>query len=110
MTLKADMLTDLDDVFFDTDEFAYSATYTPSGGEAATITYIEEETDPAIMEDIPPGDAKIIIIKASDVSSPERGDTVTIGSDTWYLVRNLGGGSAAGTWRLVLTRSERRRL
>lgn len=40
MTLKTDMASDLTNVFFNTDEFAVSATYTPSGGAAKTINVL----------------------------------------------------------------------
>ena len=110
MTLKADMLTDLDDVFFDTDESAEAAAYTPSGGEAVSISIIPDEQDPSIMSDAPPGDEIIVCVKVSDVSNPQRGDTLTLESETWYLVRNLGGGSSDGTWRLLFSRSDKRRV
>jgi hypothetical protein len=37
MTLKTDMIADLDNVFFNTDEFAVAAIYTPTGGTATSI-------------------------------------------------------------------------
>lgn len=110
MTLKEDMLTDLDDVFFDTDEFAEAGTYTPSGGDPASVNFIPEEMDPSIMSDAPPGDERIIRVKTADVSDPQRGDAFTIDSETWYLIRNLGGGSSDGTWRLQISRSDKRRV
>lgn len=103
MTLKVDILTDLDDVFYDTDEFAETVSYTPSAGDAAGVTILREEQDPSIMSDAPPDDEMIIRVKISDVADPQRGDVFTIDDETWYLKANLGinGGEA----RLSLTRS-----
>ena len=56
MTLKTNMLTDLGAVFYDTDEFADTVSYTPAGGGVVTVTIIPEEQDPSIMADAPPGD------------------------------------------------------
>jgi len=108
MTLKADILTDLDDVFYDTDEFAETATYTPSGGAAVPVTIIPEEMDPSIMSDAPPGDERIIRVKTSDVSNPQRGDAFVIDTETWYLKANLG--INGGETRLSLTRSDKRQI
>lgn len=110
MTLKADMLTDLDNVFFDTDEFVDSITYTPSGGDPVSITAMLEDMDPSIMDVAPPGDSMVLHVKYSDVANPQRGDTFTISSETWYLVKNLGGGSHEGAWKLEVTRSDRRQI
>ena len=103
MTLKADILTDLDDVFYDTDEFAETVSYTPSGGDAVSLTILRDEQDPSIMADAPPGDEMIIRVKASDVSSPQRGDVFLIDTETWYLKATLG--ISGGETRLSLTRS-----
>ena len=103
MTLKEDILTDLNDVFFDTDEFAETGTYTPSGGDAVSVNFIPEEMDPSIMSDAPPGDEMIIRVKTSDVSNPQRGDAFAIDDETWYLKANLG--INGGETRLSLTRS-----
>jgi len=97
MTLKSDILTDLDDVFYDTDEFAESVSYTASGEEAATVTIVREEPDP------PPDDEMIILVKTADVADPQRGDTFIIDDETWYLKANLG--ISGGEARLSLTRS-----
>jgi len=37
MTLKTDMIADLDSVFFNVDEFAVAGIYTPTGGTATSI-------------------------------------------------------------------------
>ena len=108
MTLKTDMLSDLDDVFFDTSEFAETVTYTPSGGIAVAITAIPEDIDPSIMD--VSLDSMFLTVKISDVANPQRGDTFLIGTETWHLVKNLGGGAYARIWSLVISRSENRKI
>jgi len=109
MTLKTDTISDLA-TFFNTDEFAETITYTPSGGTAISITAIREEMDPSIMSEAPPGDSIILLVKSADVSNPQRGDSFIINNETWYLIRNLGGGSPADVWKLEISRSDKRRL
>ena len=109
MTLATDIASDLSEVFYDTDEFAMSATYTPSGGSAAAVSVIKEEANPAIMDPPPPGDTLIIRAMASEVADPARGDTFVIDSETYYLLENLGGASP-GEQRLLLTKSDKRTL
>jgi len=105
MTLKTDILTDRD-VFFNTNEFADTAIYTPPGGSAEPITIVKEDQDPGIMPDIPPGDEMIISVSALD--NPLQGGVVEIDSVTWYLLGILG--TDRGVMRLQLTRSERRQI
>ena len=104
MTLKTQMTSDLS-AFFNVDEFADTITYTPSGGAPVPITGIPEEMDPSIMDVAPPAD-----VLYSDVSDPQRGDTFTISSETWYLIENIGGGSHEGMWKLLVSRSDKRRI
>jgi len=92
MTLKADILTDLDDVFFDSDEFAESVTYTPKGGAASTITAIVIKDSP-FQEPYVRGEETArceIEVKASDVASPQYGDTFTIDSVVWEFDPSRG--------------------
>ena len=109
MTLKTQMTSDLS-AFFSTDEFAETIIYTPSGGDAVSIVAILEDMDPSIMDVAPPADSMILHVLYSDVSDPQRGDTFTISSETWYLVENIGGGSHEGTWKLLVSRSDKRRI
>ena len=85
MTLKELMTSDLA-AFFNTDEFAESITYTPKGGEAATISAI-------VMRDAPRQEPYVrgeetatceIIVKISDIATPQHGDTFTLSdSEIW---------------------------
>jgi len=110
MSLKTDMLADLDDVFFNTNEFAETVTYTPYGGTAGSIAAIPEDIDPSIMDVPPAGDSMLLTVKVSDVPNPLRGDTFLIGTETWHLVKNLGGGAYARIWSLVISRSGKRKI
>jgi len=109
MTLKTQMTSDLS-AFFNVNEFAEIITYTPSGGAGVSITGILEETDPSIMDVAPPADSMVLHVLYSDVSDPQRGDTFTISSETWYLIENIGGGSHEGIWKLLVSRSDKRRI
>lgn len=109
MTLKTQITSDLS-AFFNTDEFAETISYTPSDGGAVSIAAILEDMDPSIMAEAPPADSMILHVLHSDVSDPQRGDTFTISSETWYLVENIGGGSTEETWKLLVSRSDKRRI
>ena len=91
MTLKTQMTTDLA-VFFNTDEFAENVTYTPTGGEAATIPAIVERDDP-FQEAYVRGEETAtcqIHVKKSDVATPQFGDTFAFDSQTWELDPSRG--------------------
>ena len=109
MTLKTQIASDLS-AFFNTDEFAEDISYTPSGGDAVSISAILEDMDPSIMAEAPPADSMVLHVPTADVSNPQRGDTFTISSETWYLVENIGGGSTEGMWKLLVSRSDKRRI
>ncbi len=96
--------------FFNTDEFAETITYTPSGGDAVSITALPEEIDPSIMAVASPADNMILHVLTADVSNPQRGDAFTVFSETWYLVENLGGGPHEGMWKILVSRSDKRRI
>jgi len=86
MTLKTQMTSDLA-AFFNTDEFADSITYTPDGGDPATISAIVVRDAP-LQEPYVRGEqnaACIITVKTVDVASPQRGDKYTISSEDWYM-------------------------
>ncbi len=105
MTFAAQMEKDLD-VFFNVDEFAGIATYTPAGGTSISINICLDEYDPGIS-DIAPGDEMLILVKSSEVV-PKRGDTFIIAGDTWYFLEVLN--SDFDVLKLKLSRSEIRRM
>jgi len=85
-------------------------TSTPSGGEATTINVFMKGQNPAIQGTEPPSDSLTLVVKSSDISDPQKGHTFTISGETWYLVKNIGGGSHLGFWELEITRSGRRQV
>lgn len=76
-------------VFFDTDDFAVSATYTPAGGSASTISGIFDDEFEAIETGAliaVASSAPVFQCKTSDVSTAAEGDALTVNS-TSYLIR-----------------------
>ena len=76
-------------VFFNADDFAVSATYTPAGGSATTITGIFDDA----FEEVEVGafvpvasSSPMFQCKTSDVSAAAEGDALT-GNATSYIVR-----------------------
>jgi len=99
MTLAAQLTTDLS-VFFNTDEFAVAASYTPSGGTAKTINVIFDK-DYAALSGV--GDYRdVCLAKASDVSAAKPGETLVIGSTT-YKIKEPPRHTADGITELELT-------
>ena len=88
MTLREQIADDMP-VFFNTDEFAEAATYTPSGGSPASINVILSGEDHD-REDTGTGKKKRrtarLMVKRTDVASPGHGDTVTINSESWAVI------------------------
>jgi len=107
----ADAITTDLSVFFNTDEFAKSVTYTPLNREGTTIPIIIASSDESLQSPQPAGDQLVILARESDVASPNpQGDTFTIDSETYYLTKNEAGPKPDGIWRLRISRSERRQL
>ncbi len=103
------MTADLD-VFFNTDEFADTITYTPADGDPVSISAVLGDQNATIQDPEPAGDSMVIFVKASDVADPGYRDQFTINSETWYLRRNLSGGPNDEILELEISRSERRQL
>jgi len=85
MTLKTQLTSDLDS-FFNTDEFAEEITYTAKGEDAVTISAIVMREAP-LQEPYVRGPETAtceIIVKISDVATPQHGDTFTLNdSEIW---------------------------
>lgn len=86
--MAAETATDLG-YFFDTDEHAVSATFTPDGGSAETVTAIVS------VQEVPAGVDSVEInvrtrtarVQASEFSTtPAAGDTLQISSTTYTIV------------------------
>ena len=82
------MLTDLDDVFLATDEFADAVTYRNQYSEEETINGIfdepHEEVNPVtgMVETTAPQ----IEVKSSDVVDAVQRETITRDGTTWYII------------------------
>lgn len=97
MTFKETAISDLDDVFFDTDEFSDEATY--NGEEIDIIEIVAEEQPTGVPGYVLP--TKEIHVKKSDVSQPKAGDVVVIDSVSY----RVGAGSrmdGPGLWIVPL--------
>lgn len=76
------------DAFFDTDDFAVAATYTPSGGSASTVNgifddeYFDEVGGPVGIE----GSQPKFMCKLEDVSAVSQGDALSVGGITYQIV------------------------
>lgn len=92
MTLKTQMTSDLA-VFFNTDEFADDTViYTPTGGSPTTITAIVDKDD-VFQEPYVRGPETAIceiIVKVSEVTTPQFGDTFAIDSVVWEFDPSRG--------------------
>jgi hypothetical protein len=87
MTLAAQITSDLSPIFFNTDDFAVTVSYTPSGGGAQSIKALLDYGDPAAMQGMDALNTDAIMdIMASDIPTVTAGDTVTIGSDSWQVI------------------------
>ena len=92
MAFKDQISGDLAQVFLDTNSFAESITYTPSGESGSAVTAIvfrdviseEVEDGRGIVRDI----RADVLIDLADVSAPSTaGDTVTFDSKTWAVIK-----------------------
>lgn len=93
MTLKSQLTTDLS-VFYNTDEFAETVSYTPIGGSATDITAIVtrqgSHMEPYIRGAVTA--AAIIEVQKSEAPTPQHGDTYTFDSQTWEMDPEIDGG------------------
>jgi len=104
MTLKADMLTDID-TFISNDEFAVAITYTPTGGSPATIYGIfdapYEQYSP--LEQALSGLDQSVLVKASAVASLKNNEPMVIGGVT-YRTNGPGEPDGTGMMRIKLVK------
>jgi hypothetical protein len=91
MTFKEQMAADLSTVFFNTDDFAESAIYTPVSGAAVACSVLIDhniELQPSGLDSQVSVTATVIESMVSEVGIPVVGATFTIGS-TEYEIREL---------------------
>ena len=92
--------------FFDPDEFAETASYTPSGGSASSISVIFDKPFQAVsldtgqvdLEDIKP----TVYVKTTDVSSVAHGDELVIDSVTYHVIGIESQGQSGGQSLTIL--------
>jgi len=93
MTLKTQIASDLS-IFFDTDEFAETISYTPMDDAARNITAIVDRTSPGQEPYIRGHDTATceITVKASDMPTPQLGDTFIFDDQDWEIDPSDGQG------------------
>lgn len=98
-------------MFYNTDEFAESATYTPNGGSGSSVTVIDVSDPEDFNQDQgirnrAASSRKKVRIRQSEAASPAYKDTVTIGSETWTVL-NASPTSDDLEWVLELIKDEK---
>lgn len=99
MTLKADLLADLDELF-DTDEFAIEVTLT--GGTKINGIFDDEFRGVNIQDGEIRTTAPQVLCKSSDVSGVALGNTVTINSIAYKVIERQPDGTGLTT--LILSK------
>lgn len=88
MSLATQITSDISNVFLNTDEFAVSASYTPSGGSATAIKVIFDQpfaaVDPLTGLDVSSHEFEAVC-RYSDVSAAGPGATLVISGTTYYV-------------------------
>lgn len=100
MTLREQLLSDLSDVFFNTDEFAETATHVATGATFPVIfdeSYRGISANPGIIESSSP----IALCITTDVSGYSIGDEVTINGISYKIAGSEPDGDMT---QLVLAR------
>tara|TARA_R100000963_G_scaffold33993_1_gene26810 strand:- start:1782 stop:2111 length:330 start_codon:yes stop_codon:yes gene_type:complete len=93
-------------LFFDSDEFAETATYTPSGGSGSAISVIFDKPYQSVsmdsgnidVEDIKP----TVYCKTTDVSSAAHGDAIILDSITYFVIGIESMGQSGGQSLTIL--------
>jgi len=92
--------------FFDVDEWGETATYTPAGGQPATVTIVRARAHAlaelgAVGVNLPDETA---YARASEIASPAPGDTLAIGNES-YRIERADQDALAAVWTLHLART-----
>lgn len=89
MTLKSQIAADVTGVFLNTDEFAESATYTPSGGSSRSITIVvvEQKTTEDETRNTRKSERQLTTFcklhATTGIDSPRHNDYLTYNSEDW---------------------------
>ncbi len=100
MNLKQTIADDLENVFYNTDDFAFEATY-----EGVLVTLLEDG-EQARVEHFPGFHSMTmnVRVRKSEVPVPRVGHQVTINDEHWLVGEGMTGD--AGEWFLLLVRDE----
>lgn len=104
-TLKQQMTADLEQILFNTNEFAEVATHL-SGAVSTTIAVIVEEGQ-SLAESGQVAEA-VIQGMVHQVADPRLDDTITVGGNTWRVLELMS--RSGGVWRVRAVRNERFRF
>jgi hypothetical protein len=110
-SIMNDFTNDLDEVWFDVDGFAQSATYRRKGSQSTTsllvlLEQVRDETIPVARDGLDYyANQGRLWCKAEDVDNPIAGDVFTINGVDWIVQEILGG--ARVVWELVVYASAR---
>lgn len=102
----SDALTNDLATFYNTDEFAVTVTYDGTS-ITADVMYGDSGKDRDYNKDFSVTKA-VLRVKQSDVTNPAYRDTVIIGSNTWYVQREIQGDGY--DWVIGIERAERPEL
>jgi len=81
-------MTEDPNVFFNTDDFAFDATYTPPGGSAVlTKAIIDHDIEIGSLESFVTETITSIGLIVSDVGKPVRNAAIVLNSDTYNVER-----------------------
>ena len=120
ITFAEQIESDMENTFFNADEFAEIITYTRDNLSAEPSAVFREANIDDLIDDNVLGEVIICYINESDLHEfferrPEKGDTITrsltptlgeiINEETWTVAQRPG--NIAGMWKLVLERNVR---
>lgn len=108
-SLRRQMFADLEDVFYNVEEFAKEIIYTPRGESAQVIRAVVLAGDSPLEDPEVLGDTLRIRVRTRDIAKPDR-DEIILDGRKYHVVRNAGGGPQVGEWELEISQSEQRIL
>lgn len=102
MTLRDQILTDLNEVIFNTADFAEALTYTPAGGTAKTINGIFRDPYQAVNPETSRVEATMpyVLVKTADLTAGVRGTIARAGGSAYSIIETQP--EAFGRTRLIL--------
>lgn len=91
MSLKDQMVSDLDNIFFNDTEFTDSATFTGMFGPIEISVYFDTEDDVVFdgrgdLDSNVSASVPSVTCKSADVADAEYGDSVVVNSITYYVI------------------------